>query len=64
MKYKDYPIESWRKLFDEVRRTLEVEDEEFLDLTDSKKPEEFHTQVVQEPELFKIIQPAETNIRV
>lgn len=26
LKYKDYPIEAWRKLFDEVRKTLEAED--------------------------------------
>jgi hypothetical protein len=64
LKYKDYPVESWAKLFNEVRKTLEAEDEEFIDVDESKKTEEFHTQVVQETEQFKIIQPAETSIRV
>lgn len=64
LKYKDYPVESWAKLFNEVRKTLEAEDEEFVDASDKIKREEFQTQVVQEVELFKIIQPAETTVQV
>lgn len=63
-KYKGYPVENWTKLFNEVRKTLEAEDEEFFDLEESKKTEEFQTQVVQEAEQFKIIQPANTIIKV
>lgn len=25
-KYENYPVESWKKLFDEVRKTLKAED--------------------------------------
>ena len=31
-KYEGYPVESWAKLFNEVRKTLEAEDEVFPDV--------------------------------
>ena len=63
-KYEGYPVESWAKLFDQVRRTLVVEDEDFEGETDKKNVEEFQAKVIQENDHFKIIQPADTSIRV
>jgi hypothetical protein len=28
-KYKNYPLESWRKLFTEVNKTIDTEDDSF-----------------------------------
>lgn len=46
-KYKDYPIQSWAKLFNDVRNTLEAEDEDFPDIDEKKRTEEFQTQIIQ-----------------
>ncbi len=63
-KYKDYPIQSWKKLFDEVRKSLQAQDEDFAEENEFKRAEEFQTQVIQETGQFKIIQPHDTTILV
>jgi hypothetical protein len=47
-----------------VRKTLESEDEEFVENNENKRAEEFQTQIIQEVGQFKIIQPADTIILV
>lgn len=63
-KYENYPIESWKKLFAEVSKTLATEEEDLSEFGIEKKAEEYQTQVLQENGQFKIIQPADTVIKV
>lgn len=63
-KYENYPIESWKKLFAEVSKTLATEEEDLSEFGIEKKTEEYQTQVLQENGQFKIIQPADTFIKV
>lgn len=63
-KYENYPIESWKKLFAEVNKTLATGDEDLAEFGIEKKAEEYQTQVMQESGQFKIIQPADTFIKV
>ena len=62
--YKDYPIEAWRKLFQEVSSTIDADDEVLPEEEEERAAEEYETQVIQEQGQFNIIQPANTRIRV
>lgn len=63
-KYVEYPVESWRKLFTDVKNTIEAEDIDYAAELERENIEAFQTQVIQEGSQFKIIQPAETRIKV
>jgi hypothetical protein len=61
-KYVNYPVESWAKLFRAVSKTLELDDAVFEEVTEDTKKEEYHTKVVQEEDVIRIIQPAGAKI--
>ena len=61
---KDYPIEAWRKLFQEVSKTINAEDDLEPEEEEEKQTEEYQTQVIQEQGQFNIIIPAKTTISV
>jgi hypothetical protein len=63
-RYDGYPVESWRKLFADVKNTIEAEDNDFAAELEKENVEAFQTQVIQEGAQFKVIQPADTTIKV
>lgn len=46
-KYENYPVESWKKLFADVKNTIEAEDNDFDAEIDNHDAEVFQTQVIQ-----------------
>lgn len=46
-KYEHYPVESWKKLFTDVKNTIEAEDNDFDAEIDNHDAEVFQTQVIQ-----------------
>jgi hypothetical protein len=63
-KYIDYPIETWKKLFDAVRETIETEDEDYVAGIEATTVESFETKVIEEGAQFRVIQPADTQITI
>lgn len=63
-KYRDYPVETWRRLFDAVRETIEAKDEESAAGAERVAVESFETKVIEEGAQFRVVQPAETEITV
>jgi hypothetical protein len=63
-KYADYPLSSWRKLFEDVRATLEAEEDDIEEAAQEGKEETFETRVMQGGSVVRILQPPDTIIVV